>query len=106
MTPGDTAMGRPSAMHGGAAATLIQQAGRAAVLEALAASKPEAEAAAITLVSMTVDYLRAGPMRPCRARGTIVKMGGRVVNIAAEARSEERRVGKECVSTCRSRWSP
>src|SRR3546814_14503189 len=28
---------------------------------------------------------------PCRAR---------------ESRSEERRVGKECVSTCRSRWSP
>src|SRR3546814_6218658 len=24
----------------------------------------------------------------------------------AESRSEERRVGKECVSTCRSRWSP
>src|SRR3546814_19320961 len=24
----------------------------------------------------------------------------------AGARSEERRVGKECVSTCRSRWSP
>src|SRR3546814_399245 len=24
----------------------------------------------------------------------------------ASARSEERRVGKECVSTCRSRWSP
>src|SRR3546814_19939148 len=23
-----------------------------------------------------------------------------------KARSEERRVGKECVSTCRSRWSP
>src|SRR3546814_14816189 len=27
-----------------------------------------------------------------------VRLGG--------ARSEERRVGKECVSTCRSRWSP
>src|SRR3546814_1176338 len=25
---------------------------------------------------------------------------------AAKCRSEERRVGKECVSTCRSRWSP
>src|SRR3546814_1925011 len=25
---------------------------------------------------------------------------------AAAARSEERRVGKECVSPCRSRWSP
>src|SRR3546814_15866790 len=24
----------------------------------------------------------------------------------AKRRSEERRVGKECVSTCRSRWSP
>src|SRR3546814_4634256 len=26
--------------------------------------------------------------------------------IAVLVRSEERRVGKECVSTCRSRWSP
>src|SRR3546814_12938797 len=25
---------------------------------------------------------------------------------SAATRSEERRVGKECVSTCRSRWSP
>src|SRR3546814_5164117 len=25
---------------------------------------------------------------------------------AINSRSEERRVGKECVSTCRSRWSP
>src|SRR3546814_15064964 len=25
---------------------------------------------------------------------------------SGEGRSEERRVGKECVSTCRSRWSP
>src|SRR3546814_13529503 len=30
----------------------------------------------------------------------------RVAEIHFEARSEERRVGKECVSTCRSRWSP
>src|SRR3546814_14972918 len=28
------------------------------------------------------------------------------MNDSSEARSEERRVGKECVSTCRSRWSP
>src|SRR3546814_21079332 len=26
--------------------------------------------------------------------------------VASGDRSEERRVGKECVSTCRSRWSP
>src|SRR3546814_1896179 len=31
-----------------------------------------------------------------------------VITLAAfgAGRSEERRVGKECVSTCRSRWSP
>src|SRR3546814_19974399 len=28
------------------------------------------------------------------------------INKAQAARSEERRVGKECVSTCRSGWSP
>src|SRR3546814_4202759 len=28
------------------------------------------------------------------------------VDVGLAQRSEERRVGKECVSTCRSRWSP
>src|SRR3546814_8176901 len=38
----------------------------------------------------------------CRARGRSAgACGGRMTG-----RSEERRVGKECVSTCRSRWSP
>src|SRR3546814_13618169 len=27
-------------------------------------------------------------------------------DLSEQLRSEERRVGKECVSTCRSRWSP
>src|SRR3546814_7250680 len=31
---------------------------------------------------------------------------GRLPEAALHQRSEERRVGKECVSTCRSRWSP
>src|SRR3546814_16303575 len=29
-----------------------------------------------------------------------------LIRYAVQSRSEERRVGKECVSTCRSRWSP
>src|SRR3546814_8969175 len=29
-----------------------------------------------------------------------------LVDLDRQLRSEERRVGKECVSTCRSRWSP
>src|SRR3546814_16716511 len=32
--------------------------------------------------------------------------GGEDVIGIADGRSEERRVGKECVGTCRSRWSP
>src|SRR3546814_13230610 len=39
--------------------------------------------------------------RRSEARSTAVCMLG-----IAQPRSEERRVGKECVSTCRSRWSP
>src|SRR3546814_19300783 len=30
----------------------------------------------------------------------------RAIFLESPGRSEERRVGKECVSTCRSRWSP
>src|SRR3546814_15515206 len=40
----------------------------------------------------------------------VLRHGGQTVqylaDITGDARSEERRVGKECVSTCRSRWSP
>src|SRR3546814_1404310 len=52
------------------------------------------------------DVLRG--QRP--ARGLAVgAQAERLVGLRAEPlhqRSEERRVGKECVSTCRSRWSP
>src|SRR3546814_17973412 len=39
----------------------------------------------------------------CRSRAWEPKV---VSGRATVVRSEERRVGKECVSTCRSRWSP
>src|SRR3546814_10879456 len=42
--------------------------------------------------SATRSWLRAGTRTEASSR--------------ARTRSEERRVGKECVSTCRSRWSP
>src|SRR3546814_19689409 len=34
------------------------------------------------------------------------EIGGCEATIGAPRRSEERRVGKECVSTCRARWAP
>src|SRR3546814_6819837 len=38
--------------------------------------------------------------------GAGVGKGRKLPENTADIRSEERRVGKECVSTCRSRWSP
>src|SRR3546814_17791853 len=36
----------------------------------------------------------------------IAEIDNNIAERAIRSRSEERRVGKECVSTCRSRWSP
>src|SRR3546814_8818583 len=47
-------------------------------------------------------------LSPLRKRGYLVIKTNpeSLYPIALMPRSEERRVGKECVSTCRSRWSP
>src|SRR3546814_12858330 len=37
---------------------------------------------------------------------TVIPRNVRLSEAPSHGRSEERRVGKECVSTCRSRWSP
>src|SRR3546814_12587139 len=42
--------------------------------------------------------------RTCHGAPQIATLLGCSLDLAD--RSEERRVGKECVSTCRSRWSP
>src|SRR3546814_2079610 len=41
-----------------------------------------------------------------RARDATLAEDRRVPRSTGHDRSEERRVGKECVSPCRSRWSP
>src|SRR3546814_15985474 len=49
---------------------------------------------------------QSGPSSQGR-QGKEGKAQGRTVRLTVMAgRSEERSVGKECVSTCRSRWSP
>src|SRR3546814_11496784 len=49
----------------------------------------------------------------CLSRKKVEKTAAALADLGYDAlpyhaglRSEERRVGKECVSTCRSRWSP
>src|SRR3546814_6846147 len=46
------------------------------------------------------------PRRGPRRQEDQGRAGDRARGRGARLRSEERRVGKECVSTCRSRWSP
>src|SRR3546814_14955785 len=45
-------------------------------------------------------------MRGQRCDHAAIAIDGPFECEAQKLRSEERRVGKECVSTCRSRWSP
>src|SRR3546814_14231265 len=52
-------------------------------------------------------HVRGAPYHP-QTKGKIERWHQTLKNLILleNYRSEERRVGKECVSTCRSRWSP
>src|SRR3546814_2064567 len=43
---------------------------------------------------------------PSAVNVAVALLGAKSASATYSIRSEERRVGKECVSTCRSRWSP
>lgn len=79
MTPGNMSFAREGVMHGGAVAALLDYAARFAVGDAL--EKGNRGDAALSVVSMTVDYLRPGLMVPSTARGQIVKLGARVASV-------------------------
>src|SRR3546814_20547729 len=59
---------------------------------------PCAAIAGITLSGLPSDRFLFAGFLPNKAKAR--------ADTIAEFKSEERRVGKECVSTCRSRWSP
>src|SRR3546814_17261657 len=46
------------------------------------------------------------PAQEAAERGAVADARGAVAGDFGCVRSEERRVGKACVRTCRSRWSP
>src|SRR3546814_19337345 len=54
-----------------------------------------------------MGYVLGAPLvRKSHAGGATLAFVGNGIENVNGSRSEERRVGKECVSTCRSRWSP
>src|SRR3546814_14247791 len=69
---------------------------------------PEAWAAIMAVREPDPAMIGAGTRRAAEGMGDDI--GGiyrAMIDAALEGtRSEERRIGEECVSTCRSRWSP
>src|SRR3546814_14459260 len=71
------------------------------------------EPAVLTPPRLPERSIRANPVRPAPKRSDSRRFGEGPPDARAGSprarhggRSEERRVGKECVSTCRSGWSP
>src|SRR3546814_1605761 len=69
---------------------------------------PEIGVASTKAFTTQLTLLACFAIACARARGTIDHAREAALSLALTEvpRSEERRVGKECVSTCRSRWSP
>src|SRR3546814_13908591 len=67
-------------------------------------------AATLAATACACAFAMSGRRRCFRSRlaaaWTARGLGNRGSDVAGAFRSEERRVGKEGVSTCRSRWSP
>src|SRR3546814_3054064 len=61
----------------------------------------------VAIGSVSINALLKGTVSARYAPASVIVMGLFVVAfyLVCRVRSDERRVGKECVNTCRSRWS-
>ena len=73
-------LGRPGFLHGGMIAGLLESAAIAQLRHALGETE-----ARIELVTITVDYLRAGHPVETRAAARAIRIGGRIANLTAQA---------------------
>src|SRR3546814_15852793 len=91
---------------------LLQPAhGRSAMKRSTLAIVPALAAVALLAAcnqsAPAIDQYGANPELPDQHRGLLPNMTiTRPARWGDRVSTEERRVGKECVSTCRSRWSP
>ena len=106
-------------VHGEEEATKAQEGARALFSSGNAADMPTAELSDEDFADGSIDILtllhKSGLVasksegRRAVQQGGVAVDGEKVSDISAtfaKARSEERRVGKECLRLCRSRWSP
>src|SRR3546814_14953565 len=78
----------------------------AATLALLTARDEAAKVRSATFFTAQVDFARAGELKLFVDDDQLKLIARLSPDGFLDGRSEERRVGEECVSTCRSRWSP
>ena len=81
----DDVVGRPTYLHGGAIAGLLEFAAYSALERALAGAP-----ATIKPITVTVDYLRRGRSLETRAVAVIERLGNRIANVEATAWQDDR----------------
>jgi uncharacterized protein (TIGR00369 family) len=77
---GDTVLGRPGYLHGGAIAGLLEFAAFGALYEALGSLEAKAKP-----INVTVQYMRGGIQHDTFASAMVTRLGKRVANVEAHA---------------------
>src|SRR3546814_14487871 len=113
LKPADSRARRRRFVYFAAGAALLIAAGVAVVAVMREPSRPPTTAQPVAALTVTEATARraswpmtveaSGAIAPWQEASIGTQIGGYQL---IDVRSEERRVGKECVSTCRSRWSP
>ena len=82
---GDTVLGRPGYLHGGAIAGLLELAAMGTMIRELAD-----EDATVKPINMSVSFMRGGVDQDTFAAASITRLGARVANVEAHAWQADR----------------
>lgn len=83
---GESVVGRPGYLHGGAIAGLLEFAALGTLFEALGS----AEGVTVKPINVTVDFMRGGTDHDTFAAAVITRLGKRVANVEAHAWQKDR----------------
>jgi uncharacterized protein (TIGR00369 family) len=82
---GDTVLGRPGFLHGGAISGLLELAAIGTAIRAIGDGS-----ATVKPINMTVSFMRGGTDQDTFASATVTRLGNRVVNVEAHAWQDDR----------------
>lgn len=73
-------LGRPGFLHGGVIAGMLEIAAIIALDDALGQSVARRKP-----INLAIDFIRGGRVQDSFARGRVIRLGGRIANVAVEA---------------------